>query len=101
MLAPPYALGQKGSKQPSQGNSMKSALRGTGAFAILQNLKQRFEAMLNLRRTMQNKLHSLTAILSMAMCAVLSGMDDWPLIQGIIRKLLRIEKEYMCLMAVN
>ncbi len=48
-----------------------------GYFAMLPNPKPFFESLPDPRRATQNKLHGLSDILSIALCAVLSGMDDW------------------------
>ncbi|RTL87446.1 ISAs1-like element ISXa1 family transposase [Marinobacterium ramblicola] len=48
-----------------------------GAAAMLPNPKPFFELIPDPRRATPNKLHSLSDILSIALCAVLSGMDDW------------------------
>ncbi|MFC6673730.1 ISAs1 family transposase [Marinobacterium aestuariivivens] len=45
--------------------------------AMLPNPKPFFESLPDPRRTTQNKLHGLSDILSIALCAILSGMDDW------------------------
>ncbi|MFC6670604.1 ISAs1 family transposase [Marinobacterium aestuariivivens] len=44
---------------------------------MLPNPKPFFESLPDPRRTTQNKLHGLSDILGIALCATLSGMDDW------------------------
>jgi len=44
---------------------------------MLPNPRPFFESLPDPRRATQNKLHRLSDILSIALCAVLSGMDDW------------------------
>lgn len=44
---------------------------------MLPNPKPYFDQVPDPRRSTENKLHALSDILSVALCAVLSGMDDW------------------------
>lgn len=44
---------------------------------MLPNPKPYFDKVPDPRRETENKLHELSDILSVALCAVLSGMDDW------------------------
>lgn len=44
---------------------------------MLPNPKIYFDAVPDPRRQTENKLHTLSDILSIALCGILSGMDDW------------------------
>ena len=44
---------------------------------MLPNPKPYFDKLADPRRETENKLHSLSDILCIALCAILSGMDDW------------------------
>lgn len=44
---------------------------------MLPNPKPYFDKVSDPRRETENKLHALSDILSVALCAILSGMDDW------------------------
>lgn len=44
---------------------------------MLPNPKPYFDKVPDPRRETENKLHALSDILSVALCAILSGMNDW------------------------